>query len=83
MSMFTKINEQIAVVGTYNHAAFKPRKFLWRDKIFPVENITFVTETSDGGIRQRIYSIESNGSVYRILFNRDTEEWQVSEVFVE
>lgn len=81
--MFTKINETIAVVGTYNHSSFKPRKFLWRDRVFPIQKITFITETRDGANKLRIYSIESQGSIYRILFNRETEEWQVSEIFCE
>ncbi len=81
--MFTKINEKIAVVGTYNDSTFIPKKFLWRDRILKVDELTFVTDTQDGGIKNRIYSVVSAGNVYRLLFNRETEEWLIAEVFCD
>jgi hypothetical protein len=81
--MFTPISESIAVVGTYNQSKFHPRKFKWRDRVYPVEQLTFVTELKDGSVRQRIYSVMSGGNAYRLVFNRDTEDWQLAEVWCE
>jgi hypothetical protein len=81
--MFTSISESIAVVGTYNHSSFHPRKFKWRDRVYMIEQLTFVTELKDGGVKQRMYSVTSGGNVYRLVFNRDTEDWQLAEVWCE
>lgn len=81
--MFTKINEQIAVVGTYNHATFVPKKFLWRDRILKIDELTFVADSKDGGIHNRTYSVVSSGNVYRLQFNRDSEEWIIAEVYCD
>ncbi len=42
-----------------------------------------VTELKDGGVRQRLYSVVVGPNVYRLLFNRDTEEWWLEEVWCE
>lgn len=81
--MFTKINEQVAVVGTYNHSTFIPKKFLWRDKVLKVDELTFVSDSREGSIKNRVYSVVSGGNVYRLHFNRETEEWMIAEVFCE
>ncbi len=81
--MFTKINEKIAVVGTYNDSTFIPKKFLWRSRILKIDELTFVTDSSNGGIKNRTYSVVSAGNIYRLLFNRDSEEWTIAEVFCE
>ena len=81
--MFTKINEPVAVVGTYNQSTFVPKKFLWRDRVLKIDKLTFVTDSRDGGVRNRVYSVVSGGNVYRLHFNRESEEWMISEVFFE
>lgn len=81
--MFLSINEKIAVAGVYKDAAFIPKKFSWKQKVYPVENITLISDTRDGQVRKRIYSVLSQKTLYRLLFNRETEIWTLEEIWME
>ena len=81
--MFTPIHEPIAVVGVYTHSRFIPKKFQWRTQTIPVTQITLVSDYKDGAIKKRLYSVEYQGAVYRLEFNRETEQWLLTEVFCE
>lgn len=81
--MYQSIHEAIQVVGVYRQRRFKPVKFQWQQRVLPVDEITMETELRDGGIKQRMYSVVSGGNVYRLLFNRDSEEWWLEEVWCE
>ncbi|MBI4091406.1 hypothetical protein HY419_01485 [candidate division WWE3 bacterium] len=81
--MFTPIDEKISVLGVYYKARFTPKKFKWHTREYKVEEITMVSDTKDGGVRRRIYSILSLGNLYRLSFNRETETWTLKEVWCE
>lgn len=71
------------MIGVYSSGKFEPRKFLWRHKEYVISQVTFRHDRKNGGRKQRMYSVESQGTVYRILFDRDTEEWMLEELWVE
>lgn len=83
MYMCQTIHEKIAVVGVYNRATFSPKKFLWQGRRHVVDEVTLVSDTRDGGVRQRMYAVMSGGNVYRLLFNREEETWFLEEVWCE
>lgn len=75
--MFTPIEESVAVAGVYEKASFFPRVFLWRGRKYPIEKITLVSDIKDGSARQRVYSVLSGETLYRLLFDREKEGWQL------
>jgi len=84
--MYQRIDEKIAVVGVYQPASrlkFEPKKFLWLHKTYLVEAITLVNDVKDGGVRKRLYSLVSGGNIYRVCFNRDSEIWQLEEIWYD
>lgn len=81
--MYQTISEKVAVAGIYNFGVFTPKKMQWNSRIYPIEQITLITETKDGGVASRIYSVVSKGNVYRLHFNRSTEIWILQEVWYE
>lgn len=81
--MYTQINSPISMIGVYQHGRFIPRKFLWQSKEYLVNQITFIHDLKNGGRKQRIYSIEAAGTIYRILFDRDDEQWTLQELWVD
>lgn len=82
-SMFLSLGEAISVAGVYKSSMFIPKKFSWKNKIYPVEKITLISDTKDGLVRKRIYSLLSGGTLHRIMFNRETEKWTLEELWVE
>lgn len=81
--MYQKIEENISVIGVYSSTIFIPKKFKWKEKIFPVKEITLYNDVSDGAIKKRLYSVISGAEVYRLEFNRSTERWKILEVWCE
>lgn len=81
--MFHTIGEKISVAGVYRGGAFIPKKFQWNKKTLNIDQVTLIADTKDGGVRRRIYSVLSGTTLYRILFNRETEIWTLEEIWVE
>ena len=81
--MFQSIGEVISTAGVYRGSMFLPKKFLWRGKVYLIETITLISDTRDGQVRKRIYSVLCNKTLYRILFNRETEKWTLEELWME
>lgn len=81
--MYQTIDQQVQVIGTYHHS-FTPHKFKWQQRVIPIKEITLISDTRNGQVKKRIYSvIDSNNIVYRLEFNRDSEQWWLREVWVE
>lgn len=81
--MYQTIDERIDVVGVYQQGGFKPVKFRWRSQLYHVDQITLRSEFKDGGVKKRQFSVVSGGNVYRLVFDRDNETWQIAEVWCE
>lgn len=81
--MFTTLHDRIQVIGTFTFKGFVPKKFQWKNKTYIVKRVTLVSDVKDGGLRQRWYSVEAAGNIYRLLHNRDYEEWWVEAVYVD
>lgn len=81
--MLNSVNEKISVIGTYKNSRFTPKKFQWREKIIPVETITFITDDKNGQMKIRIYSILHKNTLYRIEFNRESEVWTLLETYID
>ena len=81
--MFQSIKEKIAVLGVYDKGTFVPKKFKWHTREYKVEEITIASDIKDGGVRKRIYSVLSQGQLYRLSFNREGEIWSLEEIWHE
>lgn len=81
--MFHSIGEKISVVGVYQGGHFLPKKFAWKTKVYPITKITLISDIKDGAVRLRLYSVLSETSLYRLLFNRETENWKLEEIWCD
>ena len=81
--MYQMIHEPISVIGVYNQGKFCLKKFKWREQTYNVDQTTLIANLQDGGVKQRMYSVQSGVNVYRILFNRETEIWQLAEIWLD
>jgi len=81
--MYQTIRERISVVGVYREAQFVPKKFMWQNRIYPVDQITFIAEIRDNQVGRRQYSIVSQGNGYRLIFDRSEEVWELAELWCE
>jgi hypothetical protein len=81
--MYEEIDEDISVIGIYQKYRFFPKKFKWQSRVFSVDEITLSNDVRDGAIKKRLYSVVSGGNVYRLEFNRESEQWKILEVWVD
>ncbi|MDQ3008050.1 MAG: hypothetical protein M3Q81_00465 [bacterium] len=81
--MYQTIDDRIKVIGISGSGKFVPKKFLWKAKTYSVEQITLETNVKDGGRRLRWYSVVVAGTVYRLCFDRDNEQWLLHQVWFE
>lgn len=81
--MYEEINEDISVIGIYQNHRFLPKKFKWQDRIFRIDEVTLTNDVRDGNIKKRLYSVLSGGNVYRLEFNRESEQWQLLAIWVD
>ena len=81
--MFQKIDERVDVVGSYGKGPFVPKKMRWNGRVFGIEKVTLISEIRDGLVKKRLYSFTSGKDLYRLMFNRETENWMLEEIWVE
>lgn len=81
--MYQKISETIWVIGVYKNSQFIPKKFKWKEREYLISEITLTNDVRDGAILKRWYSVLAENNLYRIEFNRTSEQWLLLEVWVE
>ena len=81
--MYAHIHEPISVVGFYTRGKFFPKKFIWQNKNYTITQQTFLTDLKNGGRKQRMHSVIAQDNTYRLLFDRDLEEWWIEEIWME
>ncbi len=81
--MYQTIDEGISVIGIFERGKFMPKKFKWRDRIFPIDQLCSVHDFKDGAVKKRRFSIQSGPTIYLIEFNRDRETWTLQQIWVE
>ncbi|OGC59641.1 hypothetical protein A3A70_01615 [candidate division WWE3 bacterium RIFCSPLOWO2_01_FULL_42_11] len=78
--MITSIDEPVSVAGVYEKSGFTPKIFLWKGRKLKIIQITLVSDIKDGTVLKRLYSVLSEGMLYRLCFNRNLEKWTVEGV---
>lgn len=81
--MYQTISESIDVVGVYTKNTFTPKKFRWKSKEYWINQITLKSDTKDGGIKKRLYSVLVGQDLYRLSFNRENESWTLEEIWID
>jgi hypothetical protein len=81
---YQAIDVPIKVVGRYRPGqGFIPVKFHWQDRTLAITRITLQSDLKDGEIKKRWYSVLVGSELYRIEFNRESEQWRLKEIWVE
>ena len=81
--MYQLISEPIDVAGVFTKSTFIPKKFRWNNREYLIEQITLKSDTRDGGVKKRLYSVMVGKELYRLTFNREMETWMLEEVWID
>jgi hypothetical protein len=80
--MYHKIAEPVSVAGIYEHSAFRPVKFRWKQRLLTITEVCSVHDFKDGSIFKRRFSVAAEGTVYLLEFDRYRESWSLEEIWV-
>ncbi|MEO8581036.1 MAG: DUF6504 family protein [Patescibacteria group bacterium] len=81
--MYQTIDEPIEVAGVYTKSTFIPKKFRWKNREYLIQQVTLKSDTKDGGVRKRLYSVLVGKELYRLTFNRESESWTLEEIWLD
>jgi len=74
------LNERIEVLAYFKHAKIFPKSFLWHNKEYLVETITYNWQERIGQVLINYFSILCAGQLYQISFNNSTFRWQIDKI---
>lgn len=81
--MYQIIGEKVSVIGVYTPGKFQPKKFQWRQQVFPIQKVHSVHDFKDGARRKRRFSVFAQGNIYLLEFDREIETWTLEQIWVE
>ncbi len=74
------LNERIEVLANFKHARIFPKSFLWHDKEYVIETITYNWQERIGQALINYFSVLCAGSMYQISFDNSTFRWQIDKL---
>lgn len=81
--MYQAVQEKIIVAGVFRQGGFQPKKFLWKNREIQIEEITMQARVKDAGVQKQYYSVLHQGTLYRLCYTLDSQQWELSEVWYE
>lgn len=78
--MFTIIDEPISVGVVFSSGKINPKFFVWKEKRYAVEKITFLWDSKVGSAQVFHFAAINNGSVYEISYNLQTSKWRLDKI---
>jgi len=72
--------ERIEVLAYFKNARIFPKTFLWNNKEYAIETITYNWQERFGQALVNYFSVISSGQLYQISFNNSTFRWQIDKI---
>lgn len=77
--MGERIGEIINVVAVFD-PGLRPARFRWKDRVYPVKEITYTWTSKRGGAGVTHFSVSDGASLYELAYNHSTMRWSIEEV---
>ncbi|MFH0856149.1 MAG: hypothetical protein V1869_06575 [Candidatus Omnitrophota bacterium] len=74
------LGERIEVLAYFKNTRIYPKTFLWNNKEYGIETITYNWQERLGQARINYFSVISAGQLYQISFNNSTFRWQIDKI---
>ena len=72
--------ERIEVLAYFKNAKIYPKTFLWNNKEYKIDSITYNWQERLGQALVNYFSVSCAGSMYQISFNNSTFRWQIDKI---
>jgi hypothetical protein len=74
------LNERIEVLVFFKNSRIFPKSFIWNNKEYQVQTITYNWQERFGQALVNYFSVLSAGQMYQISFNNSSFRWQIDKV---
>ena len=74
------VDEKIEVLAYFKQARIYPKSFLWKDKEYKIDAITYNWQERSGQAMVNYFSVNCSGQMYQISFNNTTFRWQIDKL---
>ncbi len=74
------LNERIEVLALFKNSKILPRNFIWNNKEYQIETITYNWQERLGQALINYFSVLCAGQIYQISFNNSTFRWQIDKI---
>lgn len=71
------MEESVSVEAVFSCGRMQPRRFRWRQTVFPVEQIYLVHVSRRGRDRLYHFSLGSGRMIYELTFNNQSLAWRL------
>lgn len=81
--MYQDLNAPISVVAIFRNGKLLPHSFVWRDRTYLVQSVSFEHQQSQGKARVLIFSVNTKNNMYEISFNTEQMLWRLERAWTE
>lgn len=74
-----EINEKIEVLAWFKNGQIQPKGFVWKDKKYKVERLTYHWQARCGSALISYFSVNTDSGLYQISFNNTSLSWQIDK----
>ena len=74
------LNERIEVLANFKYAKIFPKSFIWNNKEYIIETITYNWQQRLGQALVNYFSVICAGQIYQISFDNSTFRWQIDKL---
>lgn len=75
-----ELAERIEVLAYFKNSRIYPKFFLWNNREYSVETVTYNWQERLGQAIINYFSVISSGQLYQISFNNSTFRWQIDKI---
>ena len=72
--------ERIEVLAYFKNSRIYPKTFLWNDKEYKIDTVTYNWQERTGQALLNYFSVLCAGQIYQISFNNSTFRWQIDKI---
>ena len=76
-----KIEEPVIVAAIFKRKPLiKPVWFMWRDKKYRVQEVTYSWSDSDGQVKRHHFAVSDGANIYQLCYNTKLLNWKLLAV---
>ncbi|HNS33479.1 MAG TPA: hypothetical protein PKN36_11005 [bacterium] len=81
--MMEDILEQVEVGAVFGKNRIKPRWFIWKNRKYPVEKISYIWHDTNGDELVYYFSVVASANLYELSFYTRKLKWMLDRIYVE